>query len=138
MLKINSADRWFSLCVRERAENLCERCGSFPEKGGLHNSHYYGRRKQSVRYSGLNCASLCYGCHQYFTSHPEEHRQWFKKKIGEEAFDILTEMANDTSRGKVIKKSLREVAKHYASQLGEMREKRGYGIRGRMEFMDFL
>lgn len=137
-VKITSADRWFSLCVREAVDHCCERCGGKPQKGGLHASHYHGRGKFSTRFSRLNVFALCHGCHRYFTSHPEEHRKWVKQQLGEQGMEVLAEMVNDLSRGRQLKRELKDVARHYASQLGDLQERRGRGEEGPLQFVDYL
>lgn len=39
-----------------------------------------------------NADALCYGCHQYFTSQPDEHEAWQVKRKGQKMVDqiILT------------------------------------------------
>lgn len=137
-IKITPADKYFSLCVRERAENRCERCGGSPESGGLHCSHFHGRGKWGVRFDPDNATALCYGCHAYFGSNPELHRQWQKEKLGVYRFDALLERSNDATRGRVAKREAKEIAKHYREQHRQMTVKRETGETGRIEFVGYL
>lgn len=95
-LKISAADKFFSLYIRNRAKWTCERCFKkfSPPTTDLHCSHFHGRAKKSVRWDEDNASALCYGCHVYFTSHPLAHVDFFKKRLGERRFDLLTVRAN--------------------------------------------
>lgn len=99
-VKLDPADRLFSLYVRWRANWTCERCGARHEVGsqGLHCSHFHGRRKESVRFDPENASAHCHGCHSYFTSHPEAHRAWKLEQLGQEAYDRLMIRANTSQK----------------------------------------
>lgn len=53
-----------------------------------------GRGKEGTRFEPLNCDALCYGCHQYFTSHPAEQYQWQVNRKGQQAVDLLVLQSN--------------------------------------------
>lgn len=84
----DKADDIFSKYIRLR-DGKCLRCGSpvkFNEKGDpiSHNaSHFQGRRKEATRFNPLNCDTLCFSCHQYFTANPAEHYLWQVQKKGQ-------------------------------------------------------
>jgi len=42
----------------------------------------------------MNADALCYGCHQYFTSHPAEHYQWQVERKGKAMVDQLVVQSN--------------------------------------------
>lgn len=87
-IKIDKADRAFSLYIRERADWKCERCGN--ESESLQCSHYFSRGKESTRFDPNNANALCYGCHQYFGSADKEgYRQFKIKELGEAGFKRL-------------------------------------------------
>ena len=90
-IKIDKADRAFSLYIRELADWYCERCGRQHERGsqGLHCSHYFGRQFEATRFYPDNADSLCRGCHGYFESDKEEYKQFKINKIGEKRYDAL-------------------------------------------------
>jgi hypothetical protein len=120
MLKITSADRYFSLCIRQRAGFVCERCGTFapPELSKrLDCSHFHGRGKWSVRFDPENCTALCMGCHLYLTAHPVEHVEFIQSKLGPYRFQALAERAANTTIGRQAKREVKEVAKHFKAQL---------------------
>lgn len=95
-VKIDEADRLWSRFIRSRAGWCCQRCGKYyePPTSALHCSHFYGRGREATRYDEFNTFSLCYGCHRYLGSHPNEHRDFVISKIGQEEFDRLTLRAN--------------------------------------------
>lgn len=99
-IKIRPEDSLFSNYIRSRANWKCERClrQYTPPTIGLQNSHFHGRRKESVRFDPENCAALCFGCHRIMTEHPLIHVEWFKKRLGEKAFNALTLRANKTGK----------------------------------------
>lgn len=137
-IKVTPADKWFSLCVRQRAENRCERCGGSPASGGLHCSHFHGRGKWGVRFCPDNATSLCYGCHAFLGSHPEIHRQWQLERLGAYRFDSLQERANDSTRGRIAKREAKEIAKHYKGEYESLIQLRNAGAVGRLEFTGYL
>lgn len=101
-MRIDPLDKLFSQYVRMRAmANVggCERClqGKTDYKQ-LQCSHFFGRAKKSVRWDEDNAAGLCFGCHQYFTSHPLLHTDWFQERLGERAFDLLRARAYTPTR----------------------------------------
>jgi hypothetical protein len=68
----------------------CERCltGKTDYKQ-LQCSHFWGRTKRSVRFDEDNAAGLCPACHIYLTGHPFKHIEFFRKLLGQEAFELL-------------------------------------------------
>lgn len=95
-LKIDTADKLFSLWIRTRDKWTCRRCGTkySPPTTALHCSHFKGRGKEATRFEPNNADALCYGCHQYFTSQPDEHYRWQVEKKGLEVVDGLTALSN--------------------------------------------
>lgn len=90
-VKIDPADRLFSLWIRWRAGWRCERCMAQFEVGsqGLHCSHFWGRAREATRFDPENAVAHCHGCHSFLTANPELHREWKLKQIGQEAYDRL-------------------------------------------------
>lgn len=56
--------------------------------------HSQGRAKEATRFEQLNADALCYGCHQYFTSHPAEHVAWQVERKGQSMVDKIVYMSN--------------------------------------------
>lgn len=91
-IKIDEADRLFSLYIRTRDKWTCQRCGKINEQGNasLQNSHFYGRRMEAVRFDPENCDALCYGCHRYWEKEDREaYRQFKIKQLGQKGYDLL-------------------------------------------------
>lgn len=91
-IKRKPADIRFSREIRARDNFTCQRCGRthLPNSVGLHAAHYFTRRTQATRFDPDNALSLCYGCHQFVDSHPEDKRELWISRIGQERFDALT------------------------------------------------
>ncbi len=96
-IRLDPLDVLFSRLVRLRAMKLvhgCERCLTWKEDyKKLQCSHFFGRRRRSVRWNEDNACGLCFSCHQHFTENPLEHTEWFKKRLGEK-FELLEIQAN--------------------------------------------
>lgn len=137
-VKITPADKWFSLCVRARAENRCERCGGSPAPGGLHCSHFHGRGKWAVRFDPENATALCHGCHSYFGANPELHRQWQASNMGVYRLESLQERANDSTMARVARREAKAIAEHYKGQFNIIQQSRDEGASGRLEFVGYL
>ena len=90
-IKIDPADRAFSLYIRTRDKWRCKRCGKQyqPPTSALHCSHFMGRGKEATRFDPNNADALCYGCHRYFTAHPALHYEW---QVKEKGLDIVKEL----------------------------------------------
>lgn len=92
-IKIDRADKWFSLYVRELADWKCERCGNPGET--LQNSHYFGRGNESTRFAPENCACLCYACHvRWGSTDREGYRDYMVKRLNNDGFRNLVVLAN--------------------------------------------
>lgn len=98
-IKISPLDKLFSQYIRTRDGWQCQRCFKkyVPPTSGLHNSHFWGRAKKSVRFDPENCCALCCGCHQHLGANPLEHTEWYKKRLGEKRFNALMIKANKPS-----------------------------------------
>lgn len=95
-VKIDKADKLFSLWIRSRDNWTCQRCNKkyTPPTAALHCSHFVGRGKESTRFDPENASAHCYGCHQYLTSYPDEHVKWKITQLGQEKVDALILKSN--------------------------------------------
>lgn len=95
---MKSADIRFSKSIRDRDGWMCRRCGRgfLPGSVELHNAHHFTRRTQATRFDPLNCLSLCASCHLFLDTHPALKEQFWRRVIGDEAFDALTLRAHVT------------------------------------------
>ena len=104
MAKRDPLDTLFSEFIRKRAlirVGGCERCltpkydttredgSTYPAFMHLEASHYIGRTTKCVRWDEDNAVGLCAGCHMHLEHHPDEHREWFANKLGQEAPELL-------------------------------------------------
>ncbi len=100
-IRIDKLDALFSEYIRKRAmkdTHGCERCLTWKQDyKELQCSHFFGRGQKSVRYDPDNAAGLCFGCHQYFGSHPLEHTEWFNSRLGDK-LDLLLARARVPAR----------------------------------------
>ena len=137
-VKINTADRWFSKCVRERNDWKCQGCGKQydPSSTGLHCSHYYGRRNTSVRYDPLNAFAHCYGCHQRYGSNPEDFHEHYLDTYGKGALEIVKEKRTSLYCAKEnnAKRFMKDIAYHYREEHKRMLRDRASGKTGWVEF----
>lgn len=134
-VKIRTADKHFSKCIRERAGWKCERCGSQHQENtqGLHCSHFHGRGKWATRFDPDNCEALCYGCHSYMEQHPVLHEQRIRKKLGEGLFQILLEKARSTKLGRWAKRSEKVICAHYREEHKRLKQLRADGETGYLQ-----
>lgn len=95
-IRIDAADKAFSLYIRTRDGWRCKRCYKYyePPTSALHCSHFQGRGAENTRFEPLNCDALCYGCHRYFTSHPGYHYAWQVEQKGQQTVDRLILQSN--------------------------------------------
>lgn len=142
-MKIKPEDKWFSLCIRERAEWTCERCGVYYPEGerrGLHCSHFVGRANKSVRWSAINAAAHCFGCHARLEGDPTEFDRWIREYLERHydvtTYDLLMELKQKIAR--VTKKDKEAIADHYREQYAAMAQRRTDGEMGRIEFEGWL
>jgi hypothetical protein len=97
-IKIRASDTAFSLFIRLR-DKRCVICGKkgTPDKNGnevvgLQCSHFYNRRKESVRFHPDNCDAFCGRCHKNYEHEKTEGRIYYDFKLnqlGEERFNAL-------------------------------------------------
>lgn len=99
-IRIDPADRYFSLYVRYRDNWTCRRCGVRYEPGSqsIHASHFWGRARESTRFDPVNVVAHCHGCHSFLTANPELHREWKLKQIGQAEYDKLMVRAHLTQK----------------------------------------
>jgi hypothetical protein len=146
-ISIDAADRFFSLCVRERADWTCECCGKkyepeytddgLPKNMGLHCSHYYGRANKAVRWTGMNAWAHCYGCHSKFEGNPHNFKEWVLVQLGQEYYDLLNELSLSMDQGRENYRMRPQIGEYYKLQLERMMKERENGKAGRIEFVSW-
>lgn len=90
-------DKVFSDLVRTRAKWICENCGKNFEsnRGGLHCSHFFGRRATTTRYVPDNAMAHCNYCHRILGENPQLHTELTIKKLGFDRYDKLRKLWNN-------------------------------------------
>lgn len=90
-VKFDVADRLFALWIKYRDSWTCQRCGKqyAPRSQGLDCSHFKSRKSENLRFEPLNADAICTGCHFFFSTHPNEHRDWQIATKGQEVVDKL-------------------------------------------------
>ena len=137
-IKILPADKYFSLCARERADNTCERCGKvYPEGRGLQACHFESRGNWAVRFEPLNIFCCCYGCHQQLDGSPITFTEFYIEKRGQVAYDVLVEKTRDLMLGKENRRHKAEIAEWYKEVYSQMLMQRSMGVTGWLEFVGY-
>ena len=88
-MKINlkPLDKLFSEFIRKR-DKVCQKCGR--SVGKLDAAHCFTRAKKSVKYDPDNACLLCWNpCHLYYDHHDTEKKEFFRKRLGKRAYDLL-------------------------------------------------
>jgi len=141
-IKRTIADKWFSDCIRERANWTCEICHTYYPEGhrqGLHCSHFYSRGNWSIRFCVDNAFAHCFSCHNKFGGDPDfDTNDYYNSIFGEGMREILRQKKHDTGLGKLARKSVKPISKHYKKEYENMREKRMGGNIDRIEFVDYF
>lgn len=135
-IKITPADKWFSLCIRERAGWVCERCGVMSDS--LQCAHVFGRGNKSVRLEPLNAFALCFTCHQYFTANPMHFSSFVHQKLGDK-YELLNELSLDIVRGKEYVRAIKsgEAAAHYKKEFQRMNDEKLNG-KTKVDFVGYV
>ena len=101
-IKIDAADKKFSEYIRLR-DKKCQRClrpgipdSEGREIGGLDNSHFWSRGRESTRFDPLNCDAMCRHCHEHLGGNPGEYAYWKEQRLGKQEYDKLMIRANMT------------------------------------------
>lgn len=92
-IRIDAADALFSKFIWQRDGNKCQYCGSVPFDGrGMECSHFWGRGKESTRFSLENCDTFCKRCHAKLETEKAEGRAywiWKSQQLGPVRFSAL-------------------------------------------------
>jgi len=134
-IKIDKRDSKFSLLVRERANNVCERCGVSGENAKLECSHIFSRRHRSIRWHPDNAQCLCFTCHKWWHDSPALSGVWIRDMLGDGYIDLLEEKKNTIVKySKVV---LEDLSKHLNAEYKRVLEVRKTQETGRIEFEAF-
>lgn len=120
LIKRWPADIAFSLCVRKRANFVCQRCGvgHAHNSQGLHCAHLFSRGNWSTRFEPRNAFSLDYGCHSWFGKNPLEFQEWAAERLGKDDVERLRVLSKKPAKG--LKRLLPAIAKHFRGEFERM------------------
>lgn len=149
-IKIDKYDSIFSLYIRCRDNFTCTKCGNryrpprtleklnkrlfdlydnpaFGDPMGLHCSHFWGRRSQSVRFDEANACAHCFHCHNFFSENPSDFVIWTNDRLGPDEYDKLQQRKNQIKqwkKGKIKGKKWdqrdEEVYEHFKKRIQEL------------------
>lgn len=110
-VKIRPTDRNYSRYVRRGGK--CDICGRSDIK--LEAAHYFGRGKESTRFTRMNVNCLCFTCHKKSHEDKSYYKNWMIEKYGLKAFENLELESNlykkrDDQMDKIMIKELLEAA----------------------------
>jgi hypothetical protein len=93
-MKINKADKWFSIFIRLRDANdegfcKCITCGRIKHWRLLDCGHHIKRQHQGTRYHEKNCAAQCKGCNNFGQGEDAKFKEAIIKKYGQQQYDLL-------------------------------------------------
>ena len=133
-IRLDPADKWFSKCVRERANWTCEHCLTpYPSgSGSVQCSHLFSRRHNATRYDPLNAFCHCVSCHIRLGSDPVNFTKWADSRLGPKKVESLYVRSGMTLKLSKVDKAF--IAKHYQSEHRQMLAKRKAGQGGYLSF----
>lgn len=128
------SDKWFSLCVRERTNWVCQCCNKHLERGAmnLHCSHLFSRRHRATRWHPDNAFAHCFSCHEKLGGDPIEFSIWATSTLGPAKVNKLRVLANSTL--KMTAQDRKYVAAHYKREHERMMAERAAGHVGFLQF----
>jgi 5-methylcytosine-specific restriction endonuclease McrA len=90
-------DREWSLAVRARDGNVCQKCGS---GRALNGAHIFGKKAHpGVRHDVDNGIALCWPCHRWWAhQEPVEFAEFALEFLGRRRFNALRKRANEVSK----------------------------------------
>jgi len=93
----------------------CEYCGQWEM---LQCSHFHSRVRLTTRFDEENVSALCGGCHKNMEEHPDDHNDWFKKRLGSDRFEKLSIRAHMTIKDLPIDQ--KKLLAYYKKKIKEM------------------
>ncbi len=127
-------DILFSYLVRERANWICECCGTdySDNKQMFDCSHFKKRNIKATRYHPYNAMAHCRSCHQKLGKDSEGMTAEYVKCFSEAQKDIVTALSNKTC--KLLKHHTKEIVEHYKKEEARLKQLRANGYDGYIEF----
>jgi hypothetical protein len=129
-VKINKADRWFSIFIRIRDSNhlgfgKCVTCGKLFHWKELQCGHYMKRARPLTRYHEKNCHSQCRNCNCFKEGEQGKHGLAIDSKYGANTAQMLADLHDLPGQKKYTKNEIDEIAKKYKKKAKELATKKG-------------
>ena len=83
---VGQLDAITSRKVRDRDGNRCRRCGRMDR---VYHHHLMTKTRMATRWQEANGVTLCYFCHRWAHSAPEEFRRWVLTWMNQGEYDQL-------------------------------------------------
>ena len=144
-MKRDKYDTIFSNLIREMYDYTCCNCSRNlrSNSAGLHCSHFFGRRKQSVRYDLDNALAHCIYCHRILGENPVDFYDHYVKVKGIGCLELLRERANKLKKWEKASKKTgykgekEDMYKHYKKEYEKVLDMRKEGVVGYIECVNW-
>ncbi len=99
-VKLRKSDRLYTRLIRIKYDFTCQKCGrKYDEDGSLYNlgvSHYFSRKRESVRFDDKNTTLLCnLPCHRMWeTEKRGEYLEYMLERLGTKGMEKLELKSN--------------------------------------------
>jgi hypothetical protein len=130
-MKINKADKWFSIFIRLRDSDengyvKCVTCKRVNFWKNIDCGHHFKRQYQSLRYNEKNCAGQCKHCNCFEQGRDADFKIAIIEKYGQREYDLL-----ESGKRQLFKRSKLELeflAKEYQKKAIELAKIKGLTI----------
>lgn len=109
--------------AREDGTFQCISCGRILPLEKAQCGHYFSRAKMSTRWDEENCSAECCACNLFRSDHLDGYHKNLVKKIGQQAFDLLTLRAHSTKKWSSFEKTA--LINHYKVEVEKLKKEKG-------------
>ena len=126
-MKINIADKWFSIFIRLRDADeygivTCCTCNKQKHWKDVDCGHYIKRQHQATRYDERNCHAQCKACNYMEQGAEAKHEQHIEKLYGRQIVHLLKSAKRHTcNRSQLDLQILSDQYKFKAKELAEQK-----------------
>lgn len=139
-VKRTTVDKYFSKCIRLRANWICEYCEMdfSHDIGSLHCSHFVSRNNKIVRFNPSNAFAHCYKCHEQLGGgrwgggNIAEFANHYDAVHGADQRELIRTLSSYPYPR--FKRHEKAMAKYYREIMYDMETMRNNGECGRIEF----
>jgi uncharacterized Rmd1/YagE family protein len=130
-MKIDKADRWFSIFIRLRDSDengicRCVTCKTSHYWKLLDCGHFVKRQHQATRFNEKNCAAQCKKCNGFEQGRDSDFEKFIIDKYGEQTVDLLKSGERQSFKRSKFEKEL--LAKEYQQKAIELAKEKGIKI----------